>query len=130
MLLKKLSGLIVSGFLLVNIYGCVALLAGTAGGAGTAAWLSNKLSLGVNAGFEQTVKSAKSALESMKLQITKETTENNVAQLIGKYTDGKTFWVDIHRISDSSSRVEVRVGAVTPDKKAAAKILKRINGYL
>jgi hypothetical protein len=49
---------------------------------------------------------------------------------MSKYTDGKTIWIDVRRISDRSSKVEVRVGAVEGDKEAADKIIKRIQRYL
>ncbi len=127
---KKILVVISSGLLLMNIYGCVALLAGAAGGAGTAVWLSGKLTQEVNAPFERTVKAAKSALKSLKLEATKETAGQNVAQIMGKYSDGKTIWIDIHRVTEASSKIEVRVGAVSSDKEAADKILKRIIRYL
>lgn len=129
-MLQKIAMFIFAGLLLLNIYGCVALLAGAAGGTGTAAWLSEKLSLQVNAPFERAIKAAKSALSSLRLAVTKETIEQNIAQVMSKYTDGKTIWIDIRKITDSTSKVEVRVGAVKGDKEAADKILKRIMRYL
>lgn len=127
---KRFLAIILVIWLIINLSGCVALLAGAAGGGGTGIWLSGKLSQQVNASFDKTLKAARSALKSLKLEITKETIEQNVAQIMGKYTDGKTIWVDIHRITESSSRIEVRVGAVSSDKAAADRILKRINQYL
>lgn len=127
---KKIIVYIVSCLLVVNLCGCVALLVGAAGGAGTAAWLSGKLTQEVNSSFERTVEAAKSALASLRLEVTKETQEQNVAQIMSKYVDGKTVWIDIHRITDSSSKIEVRVGAVGSDKAAADKILRRITRYL
>jgi len=118
------------GLLLMNAYGCIALLAGAAGGAGTTVWLSEKLTQEVNVPFDRAVKAAKVALRSLKLEVTKETIEQNVAQIMSKYSDGKTIWIDIHRITNSSSRIEVRVGAISGDKEAADKILKRITRYL
>ncbi len=129
-MLKKLSVFTVIAVLSMNIYGCAPILIGAAGGAGTAAWLSNKLTQEVNAPFERTVKAAKSALKSLKLEVEKETIEPNVAQIISRYTDGKKVWIDIRRITTSSTKVEVRVGAVSPDKEAAAKILKGIEKRL
>lgn len=127
---KKVLVLIFASLLLINIYGCVAILAGAASGAGTAVWLSEKLSQEVNASFEQTIKATKSALKSLRLAVTKETIEQNVAQIMSKYTNGKTIWIDVRRVTESSSKVEVRVGAVKGDKAAADKILKRIMQYL
>ncbi|MCX5703526.1 MAG: DUF3568 family protein [Candidatus Omnitrophica bacterium] len=56
--------------------------------------------------------------------------EQNVAQIMSKYTDGKTIWIDVRRVTESSSEIRVRVGAVKGDKEAADKILKRILRYL
>jgi hypothetical protein len=127
---KKLLILLFVVLLLVNMYGCIALLAGTAVGAGTAVWLSGKLSQEVNVPFERTINAAKSALKSLKLEVTKVTVEQNTAQIMSKYSDGKTVWIDIHRITEASSKIEVRVGAVSTDKEAADIILKRIMRYI
>ena len=128
-MLKKIAVSACAVLFLVNMYGCIALLAGAAGGAGTAMWLSGKLSQEVNATFERAVKAARNGLGSLDFKITKETTKDNVAQLISNYTDGRTIWVDVRRITDVSSRIEVRVGA-SSDKAAARKILDRILKYL
>ncbi|OGX16034.1 MAG: hypothetical protein A2166_05315 [Omnitrophica WOR_2 bacterium RBG_13_41_10] len=129
-MLKKIFIFLVAGFTLVNICGCFVLFAGAAGSAGTAAWLSGKLTEQVNYSLESTVKASKSALKSLKLSITKETIETDVVQIMSKYSDGKTIWIDIHRITNASSKIEIRVGAVNPDKEAADKILERIQRYL
>ena len=126
---RKIIVLAVSVLWLMNMCGCVALLAGAAGGAGTAAWLSGKLSQEVKASFDGTLKATRSALKSLRLKVTKETIEEKVAQVMSNYADGRTIWIDIHRVSESTSRVEVRVGA-TGDKDIARKILDRIIRYL
>lgn len=128
-MLKRIWALIVSLILSANLCGCVAVLAGTAGGVGTASWLSGKLSQEVNASFDKSIKATKDALQSLRLKMTKETTKAEVAQIMSNYTDGRTIWIDIHKISDVSSRIEIRVG-VTGDKEAASKILDRINTHL
>jgi len=128
-MIKKLIGLFFSIILLVNMYGCIAILAGAAAGTGTAAWLSGKLSQEVNTSFEASLKATKSALQSLKLDVTKETVKEDLAQVMSNYTDGKTIWIDINRVSKTTSRIEVRVG-VTGDKEAAHKILDRIRRYL
>lgn len=128
---NRIAVLILGFAFLINVYGCVALVAGGAGGAGTAVWLSGKLTQEVNSPFEKTISAAKSALASLKLEVTKETVEENVAQIMGKYTDGRIIWIDIHRITEESSKIGVRVGALpSSDKKAADRILKRIQTYL
>ncbi|MFA6217740.1 MAG: DUF3568 family protein [Candidatus Omnitrophota bacterium] len=127
---KRLVGVVCAILILVNVYGCVALLAGAAGGAGTAAWLSEKLSQEVNAPFDKAIKASLLALQSMNFEVTKETKQENIAQLLSKYSDGKTIWIDIRRISDTTSQIDVRVGAVKGDKEASSKILTAIQKYL
>ncbi|MFA5389620.1 MAG: DUF3568 family protein [Candidatus Omnitrophota bacterium] len=127
---KKAFVCIVSAFLAVNLCGCAALLVGAASGAGTAVWLSGKLTQQVNTSFDRTIEAAKSGLKSLDMEVTKETKEMNVAQIKSKYMGGKTVWIDIRKISDTSSKIEIRVGAVTSDKEAADKILKAIRRHL
>lgn len=109
--------------------GCALLLAGAAGGAGTAVWLSDKLTQAVDAPFDRTIQAAKSALEKLDLKITKETIKDEVAQYISEYYDGKKVWIDIHKITQKTSRIEVRVG-LTGDEEAARKISDQILKYL
>jgi len=127
---KKITVFVFSVFLLLNIYGCFALFAGAAASAGTAVWLSDKLAQEFHAPYDRTINAAKTALVSLKLEVTKETRAGNVTQIRSKYTDGKDIWIDINKITENSTKVSVRVGAVSPDKEASDKILKRIQNYL
>ncbi len=127
---KKMLVAVVFGFFLLNVCGCLAVVAGTAGGAGTAVWLSGKLSQDFHASYDRTIGACESALKSMDLEVAKEAKEENVTQFKSKYTDGKEIWIDVRRVTEGSTKVEVRVGAVNPDKDVADKILKRIQSYL
>jgi hypothetical protein len=115
------------GILLCAVYlcGCVALVAGAAGGVGTATWLSGKLTQQVPYSFEKSISACRSALKALDLPITKETVTEDVAQIMGMYTDGKTIWIDVHRVSAQASRIDIRVGA-TGNKQAARQILDKI----
>jgi len=127
-MLKRLAILIVLVLFLANIYGCFLLLAGAAGGAGTATWLSGKLAQEVNRSFDDTIKAAESGLKSLKMEVEKKTVTDDVAQLISKYSDQRTVWVDVHRIEASRSRIELRVGVLS-DQEAARKIMDKILRY-
>jgi len=129
-MLKKIAVFIFSGFLLLNIYGCFALFAGAIGGAGTAVWLSGKLVQQVNAPYDRTVRATESALRSLNLEIAKESKEGDVTTFRSSYTDGKEIWIDIRRVAENSTKVEIRVGGVKSDKEACSGILKRIKEYL
>ena len=126
---KKLVIFVVLLAFIPCLCGCVLLLAGAAGGAGTAAWLSNKLTQEVNAPFDKSIDAAKSALKSLKLKLEKETKKDNVAQIMSNYSDGKTIWIDIHNLTPRTSRIEVRVG-VAGDEEAARKVMDKILRYL
>ena len=129
-MVKKLAVFVFSGFLLLNIYGCFALFGGAVGGAGTAIWLSGKLTQQFSAPYARTVNAARSALKSLNLEIAKEAKEANVTTFRSHYTDGKEIWIDVRRITETSTKVEVRVGGVSPDKEACTKILNKIKEYL
>ena len=127
--MKKIIVFLVIVSFSLSLCGCVALLVGAAAGAGTAVWLSEKLVQQVNVPYERVINATKSALKSLNLAVTKETQTENVTQIRSKYTDGKEIWIDIRPITSASTKIEVRVGAVS-DKEAADKILKKILKYL
>ncbi len=127
---KKLLFFVFSGVLLLNICGCFLIIAGTAGGSGTAIWLSGKLSQDVNASYDRAVTATANALKSLKLTINKESREAEITQFRSKYTDGKEIWIDVRKVTETVSKVEVRVGAVQPNKEAAEKIINKIQAYL
>jgi hypothetical protein len=130
-MIKRIIVFVFSGWLLLNLYGCFALIAGTAaGGAGTAVWLTDKLTQQFNAPYDLTIKAAENALKSLRLELTKESRAIRITQLRSKYTDGREIWIDIRKITENSTKVEVRVGVINSDKAAASEILKRIQDYL
>ena len=127
--MKRLANFFIAAIFLLNVGGCALLLAGTAGGAGTAVWLSGKLSQEVSASYEQTIAATKSGLKDLKLDVNKETKSSEVDQIKSTYTDGREVWIDIRPVTSSSTKIEVRVGAVG-DKAAADTILKQIRKHL
>lgn len=128
-MLKKFLVTIFLILLFVSAYGCAVLVAGAAGGAGTATWLSGKLTQQVNASPEKAVEAVRSALKSLHFDIKKETTTADITQIKSNYSDGRTVWIDIRPTSKSSSQIDIRVGALS-NKASAQKILDRIMKYL
>ncbi|MBN2121211.1 MAG: DUF3568 family protein [Candidatus Omnitrophica bacterium] len=126
---RKFGLFICLGFVCLSLCGCVPILAGAAGGAGTGLWLSGKLTQEVDASLEKALEASESGLKALDLDITKETVKSDVAQLIGTYTDGRTIWVDVHSITQKRSKIGVRVGAAS-DKEAARQVLDKILLYL
>ncbi len=109
--------------------GCVALLAGAAGGAGTAYWLSEKLTQDVNVSYTRVIQAVHNALDSLNLKINKETTSATVTQIISKYNTGEKIWIDIKPTTQAASRISVRVG-IKGNKEAERKIMDKIGQYL
>lgn len=112
-------------FLLPHICGCVLLVPGVIGGVGTAVWLSGKLTQEANVKLSKAVDAVESGLNSLKLVPVRESVKKNAAVIRGNYYDGQSIWIDVHRLSDKRSRIEVRVG-VKGDKEAARKIMDAI----
>lgn len=113
----------------VNLYGCVAMVGAAAGGAGTAMWLSGKLSEEVNAPYEKTTEAVKRTLHALKMEVAKETKTEDVTQIKSEYADGSTVWIDIRPLTAKSSKIDIRVG-LKGDKEASSKILEAMRQYL
>ncbi len=109
--------------------GCVALLAGAAGGAGTAYWLSEKLTQDVNVPYSRVAQAVHNALDSLSLKINKETTSDTVTQIISKYSTEEKIWIDIKPTTQAATRISVRVG-IKGNKEAERKIMDKIGQYL
>ncbi len=124
MILKRIAIYLFGFIALLYSAGCALLVAGAIGGAGTAIWLSDKLTQEVNASYERVIDASKTAFARLKMPLEKETKKDDVAQLISSYY-GKKVWLDIHKITDNACRIELRVG-VTSDEQAARKILDEI----
>ncbi len=129
-MVKRIMVLVLSAAMMMSLSGCFLFVAGVAGGAGTAYWLSGKLTQEFHGSYQQTIDAARKALTSMNMPINKETQETMVTQYRSTYSDGREVWIDIHRISDASTKVEVRVGAINSDKAAAGVLLKKIESSL
>ncbi|MBU1853256.1 MAG: DUF3568 domain-containing protein [Candidatus Omnitrophica bacterium] len=128
-MVRKIMLSIVSVLFLVNMCGCAVLIGGAAGATGTSKWLSGKLTQRVDVSSEKSLSSVKSALKSLRLNVSKETITDDMIQIKSNYSDGKTIWIDIRPLSSTKSQIDVRVGAVS-DREAAQEILDRILKYL
>lgn len=108
----------------LSFSGCILLAAGAAG-VGTAKWLSDKISQEVDVPLSKVVKSTKSALESLKVRVYKETTAPDVTQILAKDSDGRQVWVDLRPLTNNQTRIDVRVGYADGENDAR-KIMERI----
>ncbi len=126
---KKFLSFIFAAIFLLQSSGCVAVVAGAAGGAGMAFWLEGKIREEVKAPIPKVVKAVTSALKSMRIEVTKTTVKDEVAQIKAEYSDKRVVWIDVKKLTEDSSQIEIRVG-MKGDKEASTKILERIKRYL
>ncbi len=124
-LLATLAGIV----FLINLNGCVAIVAGAAGATGGVVWIEGKIKQEVNYPMEKVARATEAAFRSLKMTLTKKTVKSDVTQILGDYSDGRNVWVDIHPTGTNTSRVDIRVG-MTGDKDASNKILDKILRYL
>ncbi|MBD3245526.1 MAG: DUF3568 family protein [Candidatus Omnitrophica bacterium] len=127
--MRTLAVCIMCAWLVASASGCVPLVAGAAGGVGTAMWLQNKLVNEVEVPFDEAVDAAKSGLRDMDMEIKKFTETRNAAQLRSLTGADKQVWVDVIRVSHTTSRIEVRVG-FAGGEDAARSIMERIEQSL
>jgi len=126
---RKIAVCIVSVLLVVTLTGCATVLVAGAGGAGTAYWLSGKMSETVNKPYAKTIKASRKALKSLKMPITEDTEKADVTQLMSTYKDGSKTWIDIRPVTEKTTKIDVRVG-MRGDKEGSEKILKAIKRRL
>ena len=109
--------------------GCFLLLAGAAGGAGTAMWFSGKMMQEAKVSRQKAVTASERGLRSLGYPLTQKTIADKVTQIKAEHSDGRTIWVDVHGVQPKLSRIEVRVG-VASDKEAARELMNAIDKYL
>ncbi len=128
--MRKIITFLTAGVFLLNIYGCIPLLVGGAVGAGTAVWLAQKLTQEFHTSYEHAVSATENALKSLSFEIIELNKTESVTKFRSQDAGGKAIWIDVIKIAPDSTKIEVRVGAVSSDKVLASKILKRIQSYL
>lgn len=118
-----------SGCMFLLIPAAIGIAGGVGIGIGTAKWLSDKLVEQVPYPFDKTLKAVQDGLKQLQIGIIKETDTDKLSQISGKYTDGRTVWVNVEKVSDKVSKIEVRVG-VWGGQKEARGVLDGIMGQL
>jgi len=107
-----------------NFSGCIFLAAGAAG-AGTAKWLSDKVTGDANNSIEKVTKATQAVLTDMNAVIDKVTRAPEVTQILAKDANNQQIWVDLRPVDKNTTNVAVRVGYLNGEKDAH-KILDNI----
>ncbi len=114
-------------FVIANVYGCAPTIVGTSGeSTSTSVWANGKLAQAIAKPIDEITLAAKSALKNLGLPIIQTTIKKEMIQLRSVYTNGKKIWIDVEKIEDNYSKIEIRVGIIG-DKEASTKILNAVN---
>ena len=113
----------------MHLSGCFALLLGAAAGAGGVIWVKGKLEQDVNASLDKVHKASIAALKKLDLPAIKDASDKMTARIESEYSDGKHVWIDLNQISNTSTKLSIRVGTLG-DEVRSRQILEKIMQYL
>ena len=114
--------------LLASLSGCIAVLAGAAGG-GTVAWVQGRLDAALDADFTRAERAANRAVEELQFIKIDEKKDALTAILIVRTAEDKKVEIKIIRVGDTASDAQIRVG-VFGDKALSLTILEKLKSNL
>ena len=118
--------------LAIQISGCaeaVLVGVGAVGGAGAVLWAKGKMVEELDVPFSKAHTATLAALKDLEFPIKKDTKKGLKAKVESQYPDGKLVWVNIRAVTESSSKISVRVGTFG-DKSRSQKIFDAIHQRL
>ncbi len=131
-MVKRLNTAIILLALAILISGCaeaVLVGIGAAGGAGAALWYRGKMEENLDAAFSKVHTATIAALKDLELPINKDQKKGLKARIESQFPEGKHVWISVRAVTESSSKVTVRVGAFG-DKARSQKIFEAIHQNL
>lgn len=108
--------------------GCLVVAAGAAG-AGTVAYIRGELESALSSPFDQVVAASGRAVGDLKFARISENRDALTSVLIARTADDKQITVKVTKVSDSLSKVQIRVG-IFGDEFVSLSILDRIKTHL
>ncbi len=118
--------------LAIAISGCAGAVlvgVGAAGGAGAALWTKGKMVEELNASFSKVHTASIAALKDLELPVNTDVKGGLKAKIESRFPDGKYVSIGIRAVTESSSKITVRVGTFG-DKVRSEKILGAIHQRL
>jgi hypothetical protein len=118
--------------LAVQISGCaeaVLVGVGAAGGAGAVLWAKGRMAEKFDMPLSKVHTATLAALKDLELPVKKDKKAGLKAKIESQFPDGKNVWIGIRAVTESSSKITVRVGTFG-DKSRSQKILETIHRRL
>ena len=129
---KRLNQAVLLLVLAIQISGCaeaVLVGVGAVGGAGAALWYRGKMEENLNVPFSKAHTATLAALKDLKLPINKDRKGGLKARIESQFPEGKYVWIKVRAVTDSSSKVTVRVG-VFGNRSKSQEIFDAIHQHL
>jgi hypothetical protein len=118
---KKISLLVISTIIAISFSGCVFVAASMRE--------SHKAKQNFDLPYTTALEMTKKALISLDLEFEEAIIKPDIAVVKGKYTNKRTMYIEIFRISYNESEISVRVGTSAAGKIDAQKILETIREH-
>ena len=123
--MKKLMAAVAIGCA-ISLTGCAAVLIG-AGAGGTVLWQAGKIITEETQTPGVLAQATKAAFEAQEIALVSEVSKDAAIQLRGQNTDLKKVAVDLIRINDQLTRMEIRVGV--GERDLSRELLAEIKKY-
>lgn len=109
--------------------GCLALLAGAAGGTAGTVYVMGWLEDDIQAPVPKVRRAAVAGLKGMSLPILVDKGDQLTAKIESEFSDQKRIWINIESKDDSISHISIRVGMIG-DEQRSRRILKALRRHL
>ncbi|MBI2195198.1 MAG: DUF3568 family protein [Planctomycetes bacterium] len=114
--------------LVVFLSGCAAVIVGAAAGAGGAAYAAGNMDEVVGKPVLEVHWAAQKALQELQLPVLEDVGTLKV-KMKSKFSDGTEVWISLKKLSDTATRIRVRVG-FKGDEARSSNILRAIKQQL
>jgi hypothetical protein len=115
--------------LVIQLSGCAAVIIGGAAATGGLLYVRGKLQEDIKASTTRVHRASIAGLKELGLPLQKDRKDDVTARIKSEFADGKDISIHIDYISESTSRLTIRVGAFG-DKKRSLKIRDSIHRHL
>ena len=115
--------------LLIQASGCATLLTGAVAGAGGVVWIKGKLREEVNVSVSKVHEAVLKSLQELELPVKEDKKDKLTAKVKSEFADGKHVWIDIQSLTETSTRITIRVG-IWGDEIKSRKLLDTIHHHM
>jgi hypothetical protein len=130
-MLKRFGWVILLFVLCIQLSGCApaVFVVGGAAGAGAVVWVKGKLEEELNLPLSKVHQASLAALQELELPVQADRKDMLAAEIRSEFADGKDIWIDIRSLTESSTKITIRVG-MFGDQSRSERILETVHRHL